>query len=316
MIYHLEHTTRYDYDAPVDFSIGQAHQLAADVDGQRCLERELVVSPLPEYYRERTDYFGNLVGHYSVREPHTTLEVVSRAVINTDDRPESVDQLAADESQASTLRTRPWEDLVGGGPDAPIEVTEYAFDSPLVVRSEALADYARVSFTEGRPMVDAVRDLRSRIFSEFEFDPVATDVNTPLETVMTIRRGVCQDFAHVMIGCLRSLGLAARYVSGYLETIPPPGKERLVGADRTHAWVGVYLGDGHWLGEDPTNDQLAGTRYVTTARGRDYRDVPPLKGIIFTDAEESTLTVAVDVAPQSSEAEPDQVLPGEAPADG
>jgi transglutaminase-like putative cysteine protease len=299
VIYHLAHRTRYDYDAPVNFSIGQVHQLATDFDGQRCLERALTVSPDPEHYRERVDYFGNHVGHYSVREPHTTLEVVATAVIDTAERVDDLTQLADREPGAVDL-DRGWEALVGGGPDAPIEVVEYTFDSPLVVRSSALADYARPSFPAGRPLVEAAADLRSRIFDEFAFDPVATDVDTPLAEVMEERRGVCQDFAHVMIGCLRSLGLAARYVSGYLETIPPPGQERLVGADRTHAWVGVHLGAGVWVGEDPTNNQLAGTRYITTARGRDYRDVPPLKGVVFTEAEESTLTVSVDVAPQKS----------------
>jgi transglutaminase-like putative cysteine protease len=219
------------------------------------------------------------------------LEVTSTATIDTTGRPQSIDGVGADGEA-------PWNDLVAGGAEASIEVVEYTYDSPLVKASDALADYARPSFADGRPVGEAVAELRSRIFDEFEFDPVATDVDTPLEKVMELRRGVCQDFAHVMIGCLRSMGLAARYLSGYLETVPPPGQERLVGADRTHAWVGVHLGAGRWIGEDPTNDQVAGPRYITTAVGRDYRDVPPLKGVIFTDATESSLTVSVDVAPE------------------
>ncbi len=141
-------------------------------------------------------------------------------------------------------------------------------------------------------------ELGHRIHTEFEFDTEATKVDTPLVDVMEMRKGVCQDFAHVMIGSLRSLGLAACYVSGYLETEPPPGQPRLTGVDRTHAWVGVYLGGGRWIGVDPTNGRVAGARYVTAARGRDYADVPPLKGVIFTQAEESHLTVSVDVARQ------------------
>lgn len=303
MIYRIVHRTRYDYEAPVTYSIGQAHQLAADIDGQRCLERHLSVTPEPEHYRERLDYFGNNVGLYSIREPHSTLEVVSTAVIDTDLRPEAV----------GPAGDRPWEELVGGGPSPSLEVVEYTLDSPLVGRSDGLVAYAEPSFSAGRPVGEAVADLRTRIFTEFAFDPVATDVDTPLEEVMELRRGVCQDFAHVMIGCLRSIGLAARYVSGYLETVPPPGKERLVGADRTHAWVGVHLGDDQWIGEDPTNDQLAGPRYVTTAVGRDYRDVPPLKGVIFTDSAESTLTVSVDVAPEAESGADREAGPG---ADG
>ncbi len=289
MIYEVVHRTHYEYDAPVTVSLGQVHQLASDVDGQRCLERNLLVSPEPEHYRERVDYFGNRTAVFSVREHHTTLEVTSTATVDTSGR--------APDLGASGRR--PWDSLIGGGPGAELEVVELTLDSPLVTRSDELTDYARSSFPTGRPIDRALAELCSRIHTEFTFDPEATDVDTPIEQVLADRRGVCQDFAHVLIGCLRSIGLAARYISGYLETVPPPGQDRLVGADRTHAWVGVYLGDGAWVGIDPTNDQPAGVRYITTAHGRDYADVPPLKGVIFTDAEESVLTVSVDVTPRS-----------------
>ncbi len=171
-------------------------------------------------------------------------------------------------------------------------------DSPLVVRSDELAAYAASSFTPGRALAEAVTECSTRIHADFAFDPDATEVDTPLTEVMAMRRGVCQDFAHVLLGCLRSVGLAGRYVSGYLETRPPPGRPRLTGVDRTHAWVAVGLVDGRWVGIDPTNDQMAATAYVTTAHGRDYADVPPLKGVVYTDATESTLTVTVDVVPR------------------
>ncbi len=290
MIYEIVHRTRYDYDAPVTRSLGEVRQLASDVDGQRCLGRRLVIDPEPEHQRERIDYFGNRTAVFSVREHHTRLEVTSSATIDTSDRPQ----------QLGALGDRAWGSLVGGGPGADLEVVELTMDSPGVTRSDDLAAYVRPSFPSGRPVGAALAELCSRIHTEFTFDPKATDVDTPLEQVLADRRGVCQDFAHVLIGCLRSIGLAARYVSGYLETDPPAGQERLVGADRTHAWVGVYLGDGFWMGMDPTNDQPAGTRYITTAHGRDYGDVPPLKGVIFTDAEESVLTVSVDVTPRST----------------
>ena len=176
-----------------------------------------------------------------------------------------------------------------------LDMVEFTLDSPMVTRSEQLAEYARPSFVGDTPLADAVMSLCGRIHADFEFDADATQIDTPLIEVLEMRKGVCQDFALIMVGSLRSLGLPASYVSGYLETVPPPGQKRLTGADRTHAWVGVYLGDGKWIGVDPTNNQIAGPRYITAARGRDYADVPPLKGVIFTDAEESRLTVSVDV---------------------
>jgi transglutaminase-like putative cysteine protease len=287
VIYDVVHRTRYRYDAPVTVSLGEVRQLVADFDGQRCTGTGLVIEPAPEHQRERSDYFGNRVALFSIRAPHTTLEVVTTATVDTGGRG---DRLGAGADA-------PWESVVADR-GADLDVVEFAVDSPLVERSGALARYAEPSFPAGRPIGAAVTELCSRINADFAFDPDATDVDTPLEEVFQLRRGVCQDFAHVMIGCLRSLGLAARYVSGYLETEPPPGQPRLVGADRTHAWVGVHLGAGGWIGIDPTNGQLAGPRYITSAHGRDYADVPPLKGIVFTEAEDSALTVSVDVVPR------------------
>ncbi|MEL6983737.1 MAG: transglutaminase family protein, partial [Actinomycetota bacterium] len=226
----------------------------------------------------------NRAAHFSIRNTHTTLEVTATATIDTSARP---DDLGPASQQA-------WEEVTVDA-TTPLDVLEFSLDSALVSRSAELADYAAPSFTPGRQVGAAVTELCHRINRDFVFDPKATDVDTPLDEVMRTRRGVCQDFAHVMVGCLRSMGLAARYVSGYLETTPPPGRPRLVGADRTHAWVGLHLGHGVWIGLDPTNDQVAGRHYLTTAHGRDYSDIPPLKGVIFTDAETSTLSVSVDV---------------------
>jgi transglutaminase-like putative cysteine protease len=167
--------------------------------------------------------------------------------------------------------------------------------STLVPLSGTIRAYAEPSFPAGRPLVDAVSDLTERIFENFVYDPGFTTVTTPIEEVLRFRRGVCQDFAHLAIGCMRSMGLAARYVSGYLETAPPPGGERTIGADASHAWLAVFVpGDG-WLDVDPTNDQIVGTSYVTTAWGRDYSDVPPLKGIVFGGGSSHALDVSVDV---------------------
>lgn len=289
MIYEVLHTTRYDYDAPVEASFAEVRQLPDDVDGQVCVRREVTTEPAPESQRDHRDYFGNLTATVAIREPHTRLVVTSSSLIDTSGRPTD---FGADGQG-------PWMSYTAAQSDADdLDVIEFSLDSSLVKRSQQLADYAHPSFDGEVSLADGVVALCARVYVDFEFDAEATEVDTKLAEVLKMRKGVCQDFAHVMIGSLRSIGLPACYVSGYLETEPPPGQPRLTGVDRTHAWVGVYLGGGHWIGIDPTNNQLAGPRYVTAAHGRDYADVPPLKGVIFTDAEESRLTVSVDVAAQ------------------
>ncbi len=290
MMYRVEHTTRYDYDAEVTASYAELRQLPDDVDGQRCVERSITTSPVADHVREHRDYFGNLATTVSILKAHDRLVVISASLVDTTNRP----------AEFGSEAQQPWASYRrAASPQSDLAAVEFSLDSALVARSDALADYARPSFGATTSLADGVMSLCDRIHTEFEFDPAATEVNTPLVEVMKIRKGVCQDFAHVMVGALRSLDLPACYVSGYLETIPPPGKARLTGADRTHAWVGVYVGDGKWIGVDPTNNQLAGPRYVTAAHGRDYHDVPPLKGVIFTEAKKSTLTVSVDVEPQA-----------------
>jgi transglutaminase-like putative cysteine protease len=291
VIYEVLHTTRYDYDAPVESSFAEVRQLPDDVDGQVCVRREVTIDPGPEYLREHRDYFGNLTATAVIREPHTRLVVTSSSMIDTSGRPTDFGGQGQEPWTSYTAAQAPPDDL---------DAIEFSLDSRRVARSAELADYAQPSFADGVSLVDGVVSLCARVHADFEFDAEATKVDTRLEEVLRIRKGVCQDFTHVMIGSLRSLGLAACYVSGYLETEPPPGTTRLTGVDRTHAWVGVHLGSGRWIGLDPTNNQIAGPRYVTAARGRDYSDVPPLKGIIFTDAEKSQLTVSVDVAAQDA----------------
>lgn len=289
MIYEVSHSTQYDYDAPVVSSFAELRQLPDDVDGQVCRRRAITTEPAAEHYREHRDYFGNLTAVVAIGEEHTRLVVTSTSLIDTTGRATDF----GDDGQ------RPWQSYTASEAVADdLIVVDFSLGSTLVRRSEQLAEYARPSFVGDTSLADGVVSLCGRIHADFEFDADATQVDTSISDVMAMRKGVCQDFAHVMIGSLRSVGLAASYVSGYLETEPPPGMPRLTGVDRTHAWVGVYLGGGRWIGIDPTNDQLAGPRYVTAARGRDYADVPPLKGVIFTDAEESRLTVSVDVAAQ------------------
>ncbi len=289
MRYRVEHTTQYEYDAEVTASYAELRQLPGDIDGQRCVERSITTVPAADHLSEHSDYFGNITTTVSIYESHTRLVVTSSSVVDTSSRRTDFDDDAR----------RPWQTYCSSNASAgDLAAVEFSMDSALVTRSDELAEYARPSFGDTTSLADGVASLCARIYADFEFDPKATEVTTPLVEVLQIRKGVCQDFAHVMVGALRSVGLAACYVSGYLETLPPPGQARLTGADRTHAWVGVYLGDDRWVGVDPTNNQLAGPRYVTAAHGRDYRDVPPLKGVIFTDAKKSVLTVSVDVEPQ------------------
>jgi len=200
--------------------------------------------------------------------------------------------------EAGLLDSPPWEavrERVAADTTTPgLEARDFVLPSAFVPPDDAVWDYARASFPPGRPLLEAVRDLTRRIHQEFRYDPGFTTIVTPLAEVLAHRRGVCQDFAHLQIACLRSLGLPARYVSGYLETLPPPGKAKLQGADASHAWVSVYDPEQGWTDFDPTNDQLVGEQHITTAWGRDYGDVTPLKGIIFGGGEH-TLEVAVDV---------------------
>lgn len=283
------HRTHYTYDAPVTNSFGLAHVSPRDLPHQRVLEHDVRVTPEPSDARPDRDHFDNHSLYFHVTEPHTALEVWSESIVDT----------AQPTHAAETLAT-PWEQCRPqhrlDAPDA-WEAVDFSLESRLVAQPEAVREYAAVSLTPGRPIGEAMDDLVTRIHADFEYDPSATTVSTGIEEVMSRRAGVCQDFAHVFLSCLRTHGLAGRYVSGYLATSPPPGKERVVGADASHAWAAAWLPDGTWLALDPTNDQRVNDRYVTAAWGRDYKDVPPVKGIIYTDATSTRLEVSVDVAP-------------------
>jgi transglutaminase-like putative cysteine protease len=287
--YEVTHRTEYRYESDVSDSYGQLHLLPRDLPGQRCQSAEVVVDPVPEDYQERLDYFGNRVSYLAVHHPHRDLTVTATSIVEVDNRP----------SELSLFGHRPWEqarDAVRDGQVLdPLDAVQYVLDSPLVEASSAFADYAATTFTPGRPLLDAVNEICHRIHADFEYKPGSTSVTTPLAEAFAQRKGVCQDFAHVGTACLRSLGLPARYVSGYLETDPPPGRPKLKGADGSHAWMSVLVPDAGWLDIDPTNDQLVNTRYIVTAYGRDYSDVPPMSGVIYTTGKTESLRVAVDV---------------------
>ncbi len=290
MKYRVRHTTTYSYAEPVPISYSQVRLAPREIPNQQCIRHRLLVHPAPADRGRRVDYCGNLVDYFSINEPHRSLKVSSQT---------QVEVLPSRELQAA--ESLPWEqvatDLKTDRSPAGLDAYQFAFDSPQVKASAALADFARPSFSAGRPVLEAARELTHRIFEAFTYDPKATAVQTRLGEVLEHRRGVCQDFAHIEIGCLRSLGLAARYVSGYLRTEPPAGQARLVGADASHAWVSVYAGAGRgWVALDPTNDVTVDTDHVTVAWGRDYHDVCPIQGVSLGGGRHQ-MTVAVDVVP-------------------
>ena len=291
MKYRVTHTTEYRYEGgEVSSSYSVAHLVPRRLAHQTCLTSELAITPTPLDYRERFDFFDNRTSFFSIQEPHRSLRVTATSEVDITP-PGGQLQLQESESWnrfADRLRADPDPEIV--------TVRQFVLDSPLVAASPDLRAYAEPSFAPGRPLVEAVVDLTSRIHREFDYEPGSTKITTGLHEVLERRQGVCQDFAHLTIGALRSLGLAARYVSGYLETLPPPGKPKLVGADASHAWLSVFVPSSGWLDLDPTNDRVPNERYITTAWGRDYADVTPLKGVVFSSAKKQKLDVSVDVA--------------------
>lgn len=278
------HETHYTYSSPVLLSQQLLHLRPRSLAGQSCLAYRLSVEPRPGELAEREDFFGNRVAQLLIAAPHDELVVRAASTL----------EVAPREQAALGLPRVPWKTAAAQARDAG---AAFLYESPHVETSRELLEYAAPSFPGGRPVLEGVRDLAHRIHGEFQFDPTATSVSTPLREVMKRRRGVCQDFAHLMIGALRALGLAARYVSGYLLTDPPPGRARLVGADASHAWVSVYCGEGaSWVDLDPTNDCVVDDEHVTLAWGRDFSDVTPMRGVILGGGEQA-LKVRVTVSP-------------------
>jgi transglutaminase-like putative cysteine protease len=294
MRYRVTHTTTYSYNDDVTDSLGVAHLVPRGLPGQKVASTDVDVTPTPVDLSHDVDCYGNTATYFQVTEAHRELVIRGSCEVE-------VAMPTYDEAALAT----PWERarplLDPTLPDGWL-ATDFALPSKAVEHTPEAHAYAAESLLPGRPIGEAVTDLMHRIHADFEYDATATTVTSTVEETFRERAGVCQDFAHLTIACLRSHGLAVRYVSGYLATTPPPGKERIVGADASHAWVAVWLPGqgtrgGQWLAVDPTNDQWVGDRYVTIAWGRDYGDVPPVKGVIFTEATKSKLGVSVDVAP-------------------
>jgi transglutaminase-like putative cysteine protease len=289
MNYHVTHRTTYRYEEPVSTSYHALRLTPRTLVHQKCYWSKLAMDPSPAFSSDSSDYFGNAVVLFTLQEPHEELtveatskvEVLARALPEPGATPawEQIADLAASHTVPEAL-----------------DACQFNFESSQVRCSKEFADYARVSFGAGKPLLAGALDLTERIHRDFKYDKTATKVTTPVEKVFEERRGVCHDFAHLQIACLRSIGLAARYVSGYLQTIAPTNRERLIGADASHAWVSVNCPGSGWNDLDPTNNMVPSTSHITLAWGRDYNDVSPIRGVIQGGGQHE-LTVSVDVTP-------------------
>jgi transglutaminase-like putative cysteine protease len=290
LIYKLRHLTTYRYQAPVNFTRCALRLSPADTAVQHALENEIQITPRPSTTSTRVGAFGERVMVITVETPHRELKIEARSRVSVD-RP----------ALASDQPAPPWEDvrddacaarsLDFGSP------AHFLFPTAMTPLLDAFTNYGRDCFPAGAPIVAAAAALSARIHRDFAYDPKATVVSTPAIKAFAARRGVCQDFAHIMIAALRGLGLPAAYVSGYLRTAPPPGKARLVGADATHAWVSLWCGeDLGWIDFDPTNALVVGDDHIQLAVGRDYADAAPIDGVIVGGGEQN-IKVAVDVLP-------------------
>ncbi len=292
MLFSVKHVTWYSYTEMAPFCHNRVHLAPRDTARQTCREYRLTVEPQPASVERSTDYFGNWIDFFSVRGGHPSLTVTAQSTVEL--HPPAPPDAAA---------SLPWEEVVKSSQadlsNEGLGILQLTFPSPRVPRLGALGDYAAKSFAPRRPIVEAMLDLNARIHADFAFDPRSTTIDTTVEELLRIRRGVCQDFAHFTIGCLRAVGLAARYVSGYISTIAPPGRPKLVGADASHAWVSVHCGPLGWIDVDPTNNVLVSDCHISVGWGRDYDDVCPIQGV-FIGGGNHAMGVNVDVEPMDA----------------
>jgi transglutaminase-like putative cysteine protease len=287
--YSISHRTVYHYNNAVSVSHHLIRLKPREFAFQHCCDFQLTSEPAPALLNAHEDYFGNTVNFITIEGPHRQLAVTSQCEVVVSSR-----------NALPKENDPPWEEVrelchqdIGLYREG---ASEFVFPSPFIAPGPQFAEYGASSFLPGRPALDAGIDLMHRIHQDFQFNSETTTVATPLEQVFEQRSGVCQDFAHLQIACLRALGLPARYVSGYLETTPPPNQPKLVGTDASHAWLQLWCGAAGWIDLDPTNDLLPGERHITVAIGRDFADVSPLRGVLVGSGSHQ-LTVAVDVTP-------------------
>lgn len=293
MIYQVSHITSYNYESGVTFCHNLATLKPRNIAGQELMEYHLEIEPVPIDVSERLDFFGNTVTRFSIQEVHDRLmvKVTSKVLRDYTLQPNIYDSNCRNITLNKALFA-----LMDITPDL-MDVKQFMLDSILVAKiTPDIKAYAEVSFKPDRSVFEAAYELMQRIYVDFEFNTKVTNVATPIHEVIQKRKGVCQDFAQIAIACVRSIGLPARYVSGYIETLPPPGKEKLVGADASHAWFSVYIPSFGWVDFDPTNNLIPKNQHIVVAYGRDYYDVPPLKGVIYSTGK-NKLKVSVDIRP-------------------
>jgi transglutaminase-like putative cysteine protease len=287
-IYRVRHETFYEYSAEVTDAYSVAELLPRVTDQQRVRQAEVVTAPPADELTERLDVFGNRVVEIGVHRPHRSFTVTAESTVEVSPWP-ALDDGPPWEAVADACASLAGREALEVGP-------MLARTPPVAASPQGLEEIARTAFEPGRPVLPALRALAQVIFAGFAFDPTATDVTTPLDQVLAQRGGVCQDFAHLAVAVCRHRGLAARYVSGYIETDPPPGEQRAIGADASHAWLSVWVPELGWIDLDPTNDQLPTARHVTVAWGRDYDDVTPVRGVVVGPSATQSMSVSVDVA--------------------
>lgn len=298
MIFSIIHTTSYKYENTVTYCHNLVNLKPKDFLGQKVLNYQLEISPKPTVISDNKDFFGNTVTHFSIEKQHKELIVTARSTVERSFELQK-DILNFPVSLELTLEKAIAK--LNNLDETIINAKQFLLDSVLINKISAeIKEYAAVSFKKERSVFEAARELMKRIFTDFKFDANFSTVATPIDEVMKEKKGVCQDFAQVAIACVRSIGLPARYVSGYIETLPPPGKEKLVGTDASHAWFSVFIPDFGWVDFDPTNNQIPKNQHIIVAYGRDYFDVPPLKGVIYGSGN-SVMDVSVDIRPANSQ---------------
>lgn len=295
MAYRVIHKTVYSYESYVSASYGQMYLLPRNTPGQQVLSTKVDIDPQPDNYAERDDFFGNRAAHFAVLNSHTTLSVTASSLVEVFDRPTYDLQSGVSWEQArSLLANRQFSDPQVCDPEV-IEARQFILNSKAAPIDPSVVEFGKSVFARDRPLLDVLSGLTSHIYSSFVYQSGVTTLETTPAKLLKLGKGVCQDFAHLGLACLRSMGIPARYVSGYLETIPPPGKEKLRGADVSHAWLSAFVPMIGWVDIDPTNNLFVGNRHVCLAWGRDFSDVSPLRGVIFTEAKSNTMKVTVDV---------------------
>jgi len=294
MIFDLWHKTKYSYENGASFCHNITTLKPRSFKGQELLEYNLEISPTPTDISERLDFFGNTVTRFFLQQNHKELIVVSRSKVSRDYNLQTESKNAVEGKKITIEKALK---LLKEVDIETIEARQFVLLSPLIsdISPEIFA-YAAKSFKPERSLFDASFELMQRIFIDFDFDSEFTTIVTPLKEVMKEKKGVCQDFAQIAIACVRSMGIPARYVSGYIETLPPPGKEKLIGTDASHAWFSVFIPTYGWIDFDPTNNQIPKNQHIVVAYGRDYYDVPPLKGVIYSTGK-SEMDVSVDLRP-------------------